>query len=253
MTQAATTPDQARERLCLALDVPNLGVALRIAEDVSPFVGWVKVGLQLYTAYGPEAVLPFRFFGQRVFLDLKLHDIPNTVASAVPEIAGLGAELVNVHALGGRDMIAAAVAAADQWSGRFDKPRPKILAVTLLTSLGQSDIAELMASDRSPEDLTLQLAMVAREAGADGVVASPAETLALRAALGSDFLIVTPGIREQSDVPDDQQRTATVAGAIAAGSDLLVIGRPILRSPNRRAAARTIRDTVAQTLESQVA
>ena len=207
-----------------------------------------KIGSQLFTAAGPAAVREVAALGPGIFLDLKFHDIPNTVAGAVLSCAAMtGVQLVNVHALGGHAMLHAAVQAisAGQPMGA---DRPRLLAVTILTSMDQKAIREVGIGG-PPKDRVLKLAKLAKRAGVDGVVASVQEARAIRKACGRDFLIVPPGVRPKEKTlaanNDDQARTATPAEAIKAGADFLVVGRPILAAPDPRAAAQAIVDEIA--------
>jgi len=227
-------------RIIVALDVSKPADALAIADSLRGEVGGFKIGKQLFTAAGPDVVRTLVGRGDRVFLDLKFHDIPNTVAGAIRSACGLGVWMVNVHASGGRPMMEAARRAADE-SAAAGGAKPLVIAVTVLTSLTAADLGSIGVT-ASPLDHAVRLAELARASGLDGVVASPQETSAIRAAVGSDFLIVTPGIRgggAQSS-PDDQQRTLTPSQAIAAGSSYLVVGRPITGAPDPREAARQI-------------
>jgi len=230
----------ARDKLIVALDVPSAEAGLRLAERLRGHAGMFKVGLENFTAEGP--VLP-RFLvavGEKVFLDLKLYDIPNTVRAAARQAAQLGVSMFNVHASGGRKMMEAALAGAQEGSaGRPDGSRPLVLAVTVLTSLAGEDLAEV-GFRGSPEEAVVRLALLARQAGLDGVVASPREVTALRRALGPGFVIVTPGIRPASAAADDQARIATPESAIRAGADYLVVGRPITEAADPAAAADAI-------------
>jgi orotidine-5'-phosphate decarboxylase len=230
----------ARDRLIVALDVPTAEAGVRLAERLQGRVGMFKVGLENFTAEGP--VLP-RFLtakGMQVFLDLKLHDIPNTVHSAAREAAQLGVSMFNVHASGGPKMMVAALAGAEEGARQRGRPsRPLILAVTVLTSLAAEDLVELGITG-SPGEVVVRLARLAREAGLDGVVASPREITALRQTLGPGFVIVTPGIRPATADADDQVRIATPAAAIRAGADYLVVGRPITAAADPAAAADAI-------------
>lgn len=213
-----------KTRLIVALDVPTFAEAKKLVDKLYPTVKFFKIGSQLFTAAGSRAVAYARRKGAEVFLDLKFHDIPNTVASAVEAAAGLDVFMLTVHASGGQEMLAAARQAA----ARAKKKKPRIVAVTVLTSQE--------ASARQVMDL----ARMASESGVDGVVASVREAAALRRALPKDFIIVTPGIRPNGPVHDDQKRTATVQDAVAAGSDFIVVGRPIVKADDPLAAARRI-------------
>ena len=230
----------AREKLIVALDVPTGEAGVRLAERLRGHVGMFKVGLENFTAEGP--VLP-RFLaakGMKVFLDLKLHDIPNTVRSAARQAAHLGVSLFNVHAAGGRKMMEAACEGAEEGTRELGGARrPLVLAVTVLTSLDAEDLTQLGIAG-SPEEVVVRLARLARDAGLDGVVASPREIAALRQALGPDFVIVTPGIRPAAADVNDQVRIATPASAIRAGASYLVVGRPITGAADPAAAADAI-------------
>lgn len=231
----------------VALDVDNAAAARALADRLRGSVGGYKVGHQLFTSEGPSVVRDLVARGDRVFLDLKYHDIPNTVAGAVAAAAGLGVWMVNVHAGGGRPMMSAARQAADEAAQRHGRPAPLVIAVTVLTSLDAATLATL-GVDESPLDHVVRLARLTQDAGLDGVVASPLEIAAIRQACGDQFLIVTPGIRGGSAAagPDDQQRTATPAGAMAAGASYLVVGRPITGAADPRAAADAIAREIAR-------
>jgi orotidine-5'-phosphate decarboxylase len=227
--------------ILVALDVDRPEAAIALADRLRGAIGGVKVGLQLFTAAGPDVVRQFVARGDRVFLDLKFHDIPNTVAGAVAAAAELGVWMVNVHASGGRAMLDAARRAADEGAARAGRPRPLVIGVTVLTSLSTDTLGDIGVPGSAAEQV-VRLACLCQAAGLDGVVASPQEIVAIRAACGPDFVIVTPGIRggAAASGPDDQSRTATPAGAIAAGSSYLVIGRPITAAPDSRQAAEAI-------------
>jgi orotidine-5'-phosphate decarboxylase len=218
----------------VALDTPLLDVASAMAARVAPHVGGLKVGLEFVSANGPEGVRAIVKCGCPVFLDIKLHDIPTTVAGAMKALAPLGAAIVNVHASGGPAMMRAAAEAAASV-----QRRPKVIAVTVLTSLEATDLAAMGISG-SPMEQVVRLAMLTKESGIDGVVCSPLEIEAVRAACGPDFLIVTPGVRPAGGSLDDQRRVMTPQRALAAGADLLVIGRPITGAADPGEAARAI-------------
>jgi len=220
-----------RERLILALDVPSLGEAVRLIEQVGEAVGFYKVGLELFAAEGPRAAAAVRRYG-RVFLDLKLDDIPETVARAVAATTATGAEMLTVHAGGGRAMMARAVEVAHAHG-------MKVLGVTVLTSLDARDLADIGATG-TPAELAWRRAQLAAEAGCDGVVAAPPEVTALRSLLPPPFLIVTPGVRPAGAAAGDQKRVASPAEAVRAGADYVVCGRPIRDAADPAAAARAI-------------
>jgi orotidine-5'-phosphate decarboxylase len=208
------------ERLCVALDFPSRGEVLAAARRFSGRAGWLKVGLEAFVSGGPSLVQEVAATGARVFLDLKFHDIPRTVAGAVAAAAHSGAAMVNVHAAGGRAMLEAAREAAATNGGI------KLVAVTLLTSLDLAALSDLPLAGH-PEGIARRLALLSKECGLEGVVCSADELPAIRAACGRDFFTVVPGIRPAGSESHDQKRVATAAVAIQAGADLLVIGRPI--------------------------
>jgi orotidine-5'-phosphate decarboxylase len=224
-----------RDRLIVALDTDSLPEAEGLVEQLAGAVGMFKVGAQLFTAAGPAAVEMIRKRGARVFLDLKYHDIPATVSGAVREATRLGVTLLTVHASGGTRMLRAAAEAAA--AGR---DRPRILAVTVLTSLDRAALQRELGVPVAVEGHAVHLAGLARDAGCDGVVASPHEAARLRAILGRAALIVTPGIRPAGGAVDDQARTATPALAVRAGADYLVVGRPITGASDPAGAAAAI-------------
>lgn len=237
-----------RSSLIVALDFDSLPTALKFAKQIADLVGMFKIGKQLFTSAGPEAVRQIAQLGTGVFLDLKYHDIPNTVAGAVLAAASLpGVQLLNVHALGGTAMLQAAVQAISA-GVPMGEDRPRLLAVTLLTSIDKKTMKEVGIAG-APLSRVLQLAKLAQKAGADGVVASVQEAKAIRKACGREFLIVTPGVRLReksgSGKKDDQARTATPREAIKAGADFIVVGRPILAAPDPRVAASEIVDEIA--------
>lgn len=225
--------------ILVALDVDTAAQALAAAHTLRGHVGGLKIGKQLFTAEGPVLVRELAAHGDRVFLDLKYHDIPNTVAGAIRAATALGVWMVNVHASGGIAMMQAARRAADEAAGHAGH-RPLVIAVTVLTSMDEATLASVGVTRPLAEQVGA-LAVMAREAGLDGVVASPQEIAVIRARCGADFQIVTPGIRSGAAVPgDDQARTLSAAEAMRAGANYLVIGRPILRSPDPAKAARDI-------------
>lgn len=232
-------------RVLVALDVDTAQDATAMVDRLSGTVGGFKIGKQLFTAEGPAIVRAIAERGERTFLDLKFHDIPNTVAGAVAAAVSTGAWMVNVHASGGRKMMRAAADAAVQAAEKRGSARPLVIAVTVLTSL---DAAQLHETGVPHAVLThvVHLARLAQESGLDGVVASPLEIVAIREACGADFTIVTPGIRSGGGATDDQVRTMAPAEAIAAGASYLVIGRPITAARDPRAAAQQIASNIAQ-------
>ena len=238
MVESPTSPTPS-DRLYVALDVERLDAAEALLERLSGVVGGCKIGSQLFTAAGPAAVERARKRGYRVFLDLKYHDIPNTVAGAVREATRLGVFMLNVHASGGLATLRAAAEAATAAAVEFALPRPLVLGVTVLTSLDRRALEVEVGVHGTVEAHVLHLAGHAREAGLDGCVASPKEISPLRLALGRRWVIVTPGIRP-AERDDDQARTATPEAAARAGADYLVVGRPITAAPDPIAAAQAI-------------
>jgi orotidine-5'-phosphate decarboxylase len=225
---------EARDRLIVALDVSTAAEAQKIVEAVGRSATSFKVGKQLFTAEGPAFVRSLVASGRKVFLDLKFHDIPNTVAAAVRSAAGLGVSMLTVHASGGAKMLRAAADAAKE-----AKTPPLVLAVTVLTSLGDGDLQEIGISGRAG-DQVLRLAELARNNGCLGVVASPQEVRKLREMLGTGFAIVTPGIRPAGAEAGDQARIATPADAVRNGATYLVVGRPITEAKDPARAADAI-------------
>jgi orotidine-5'-phosphate decarboxylase len=227
-------------RILVALDVDSRAKALALADTLRGSVAGFKIGKQLFTAEGPDIVRTLTARGDRVFLDRKFHDIPNTVAGAVTSAAATGAWMVNVHASGGTAMMRAAAAAARAAADKSGGTRPLVIGVTVLTSMNEAGLAEVGTS-RPVLDQVVHLALLAKSAGLDGVVASPQEIAAIRQACGPDFQIVTPGIRPAGQAgKDDQARTLTPVEAVAEGATYLVIGRPITGAADPRAAAEGI-------------
>jgi orotidine-5'-phosphate decarboxylase len=230
--------------ILVALDVESAARAIELADQLRGAVGGYKIGKQLFTAEGPSMVRALTGRGDRVFLDLKFHDIPNTVAGAVQSAVATGAWMVNVHASGGSAMMKAAAEAAAKAAAALGTPRPLVIGVTVLTSMTDAALREINVSKPMLEQV-VHLARLAKASGLDGVVASPHETRAIRDACGADFQIVTPGIRPADQQgKDDQARTLTPAEAISAGATYLVIGRPITGAPNPREAAERITATL---------
>lgn len=227
-----------RDKLCVALDGSDREWIISSARTLGPHVGWLKLGLEAFTAFGPALVSEMASGDARVFLDLKLHDIPTTVRRTAANCAATGAAMFNVHAAGGRAMLEAAVEGAS--SGATS---PLALAVTVLTSLDARALNEL-GIGASPDEMVIRWARLAQEAGLDGVVASAREASAIRRECGPDFLIVTPGIRPTWSASGDQRRIMTPSTAIAAGADILVIGRPITGADEPVEAVRRILDEI---------
>lgn len=242
-SQSELSPyESARQKLIVALDFPEAGAALSFADRLSDQCQWFKVGLELFIASGPAIVEQLAKRGHSVFLDLKLHDIPNTVASAVRSAGSLGASMLTIHAAGGPAMLAAAREAAD----RLPSP-PRLLAVTVLTSMDQAQLAATGIS-RSPAEQVHLLAQTGLDAGINGFVCSPQEAAALRALAGPAAALVTPGIRPSGSETRDQKRIATPTSALAAGASYLVVGRPITQADQPELAAEAILLEIAEAL-----
>jgi len=236
------TRDEARSKIIFALDVDTFDAATQWVTTLSGRVGMFKVGKQLFTAYGPDIVRMIEDAGGEVFLDLKYHDIPNTVAMASREAARLKVKLFNLHALGGYEMMARTMEMMDREFPGND--RSKVLAVTILTSSTEETLRQV-GIEYPVTEMVPRLALLAKKAGIDGVVASPREVPLIRQACGSDFLIVTPGVRPSFAATDDQKRIMTPGDAVAAGSDYLVIGRPISAAADPLRAVEAIVDEIA--------
>jgi orotidine-5'-phosphate decarboxylase len=224
------------DRVITALDVPTGAAAVELAGRLGPHGRCVKVGLELFTAAGPQVVRDLQGAGKQVFLDLKFHDIPNTVAAAARSAAGLGAALCTMHASNGRRALEAAAEALATAPAGPDGRRPALLAVTVLTSLGPEDLAEIGPSSDSLAERVIRLARLAWGSGCDGVVCAPVDLAALRGELGDEPLVITPGIRPAGAAADDQNRVATAREARDAGADFLVVGRPVARASDPAAA-----------------
>lgn len=232
--------DIARKKLIVALDVDNAQQARELVNSLRDTVGMFKVGSQLFTAEGPAIVREIVQSGSKVFLDLKFHDIPNTVRSAGVEATRLGVSIFNVHALGGREMMQRTADAISQVAAKEGIERPLVIAVTILTSADSEQLAEI-GMNSNPAEQVIRLASLAESAGMDGVVASPQEIAGIRSVVNRrDFKIVTPGVRPSEAALHDQKRVMTPSQAISAGADYIVVGRPITSAPNPVNAARHI-------------
>lgn len=233
-----TTQPAPKERIFVGLDTADVDKAARLTKLLAGAVGGVKIGKELFTSQGPDGVR-LAAGGAPLFLDLKFHDIPNTVAGAVRAAVHLRPRIVNVHASGGRAMMAAAAEAARESAEELGVERPKVIGVTVLTSLDAVDLEDV-GQVGPPEAQVERLARLAQESGLDGVVCSPKEIALLREACGPDFLLVVPGIRPSWSAAGDQKRIMTPQQAVAAGADVLVIGRPITAASDPLAAAKRI-------------
>ncbi|RJQ54145.1 MAG: orotidine-5'-phosphate decarboxylase [Actinobacteria bacterium] len=232
------------DRIIIALDVATRDEVGRLCEALAGRVRMLKVGLQLFVSEGPPIVRDIQEAGFDVFLDLKLHDIPNQVARACAEVAGMGVSMVTVHASGGREMLQAAVESTRTAAAERGLSAPKIVGVTVLTSLDQRNLAELGVT-RPLEEQVLELARLALDCGLDGIVASAREVRALREALGPDFVMVTPGVRPAWAGGDDQKRVMQPREAILAGASYLVVGRPVTGAPDPRSAVDSLLSELA--------
>ena len=230
----------SQNQLIVALDVENIAAANRLITTLSDDVRWFKIGKQLFTAVGPDSVQLLRETKKNIFLDLKFHDIPNTVAGAVASATKIGANLINMHASGGLEMMRAAAEAAEKQASELGIPKPTLLGVTVLTSVDESNFQRDFDTQRKLEDQVAYLAELSQRAGLDGVVASPLEIGLIRKVCGDEFVIVTPGVRPAWAASNDQQRVMTPGEAIDAGADYIVVGRPITAADNPRKAAQTI-------------
>jgi orotidine-5'-phosphate decarboxylase len=228
-----------RERLIVALDVDTLDQAQTLVRMLAGEVGMFKIGKQLFTHAGPQAVRLVQELGGEIFLDLKFHDIPNTVAKAAVEATRLGVKMFNVHASGSLEMMRATVKEVRRVCRQEKRRKPIMLAVTVLTSLSQDDL-QRVGVERKVADQVVRLALLTKEAGMDGVVASPHEVADIREACGRRFVIVTPGIRPAAASRNDQQRVMTPRDAVRAGVDYIVVGRPIVEAKDPVTAARAI-------------
>ncbi|MEI7751927.1 MAG: orotidine-5'-phosphate decarboxylase [Candidatus Omnitrophota bacterium] len=234
----------SRDRLIVALDAPTLEVAEEWLVELKGVVHYYKVGLELFTAHGWKAVNMVKNYGGRVFLDLKLHDIPNTVSRTIASVCEHGVDMVNVHALGGFEMMKAAREAVEKYSSGH-VIRPKLIAVTILTSHSQDTLKKDLCIKKKVKDEVIHLASLAQKAGLDGVVCSPQETAWVRKKCGKDFVIVTPGVRPAGAAIGDQKRIETPEKAVKSGATHIVVGRPITQAFNPKEAALQILSAIA--------
>lgn len=227
---------EPRDYLIVPLDVPILKEAEKIVDELGDLVRYYKVGLQLFTKFGPTTIEILKSRGKGIFLDLKLHDIPNTVAGAVEAIIDMDVDMLTVHALGGFEMMESAQKVI--WESKSKKPL--ILGVTILTSLDEAFLQDFLGVDKSMRSQILDLAVLAKSAGLGGVVASPKEVSLIKKQCGKDFIVVSPGVRPKGVKSDDQRRIETPERAIASGADYIVVGRPITKAKDKRKRAQSI-------------
>ncbi|MFA5537556.1 MAG: orotidine-5'-phosphate decarboxylase [Bacillota bacterium] len=231
---------EVKEKLIVALDYDSLDEVENLWQELKGQVGYYKIGLQLFTMNGPNAIRFFKERGEKVFADLKLHDIPNTVAQATKVLTSLGADIIDLHVSGGVEMMKAAVKAAAEAAEKDQIKRPAVIGVTVLTSLDEKGLGEMGLPNSDINKLVVDWARIAQEAGLDGVVASPLEAKGIREACGPDFMIVTPGIRPHATATHDQKRINTPQEALKAGASHLVIGRAITEAQIPREAVKNI-------------
>jgi orotidine-5'-phosphate decarboxylase len=231
---------EVREKIIVALDVPSRERALEVVKTLSPEVTWFKVGMELFSATGPDIVRELTESGAKVFVDLKFHDIPNTVAMAGAAITRSGAAMFNVHCCGGLDMMQRTVEQTRETANREGLTLPKLIGVTVLTSMSQEVLTQQVGVNRELSEQVREMALLAKRAGMDGVVASPREIKLIREACGPEFLIVTPGVRPVWASLDDQHRVMSPGEAHSLGATHLVIGRPITAAANPREAWKKI-------------
>ncbi len=230
----------AKERLIIALDVDTAEEAELLVSQLHDYVGVFKVGMQLFNSEGPEVLKRIHRLGGRIFLDLKLHDIPNTVAQASSVLTSHGVYMFNVHCAGGKDMMKRAVESSVEEAQNSGISRPLVIGVTVLTSINQEMLTDEVGINRPVEDQVVHWAKLAKEAGLNGVVASPKEIRAIREACGRDFVIITPGVRPEWAAKNDQKRIMTPKEAVEAGASYLVVGRPITAASDPVEAAKRI-------------
>ena len=243
MASLAESVQMKENPVYCAIDVPEIDAAGQLAHQLGTHIGGLKIGMEFFYAHGRAGYEHLAGFGHNIFLDLKLHDIPNTVAAAVRTLVPLAPAYLNVHAAGGAEMMAAAARAAASAADEAKQTRPKILAVTVLTSLSDADLQDIGVSG-TPREQVLRLATLAGKNGMDGVVCSAEEVELLRREMGPDFDLVVPGIRPAGAARHDQKRVMTPEAAIAAGADILVIGRAITQNPDPGRAAKEIADSL---------
>ena len=236
--------EEIRKKLVLALDVEDIEVAKKLVDELSPYIGTFKVGLQLFCGYGLEIVNYIKEKNSDFFLDVKLHDIPNTVEKASFNVIKNGANFFNVHATGGIEMMKAAKKGALEAAQKYGKKKPLVLAVTVLTSINQDTLSNELSNTKSVEDFVIQLAKNARVAGLDGVVASAKELKAIKREVGEDFIVLTPGIRPAWSATNDQQRIATPSSAINDGADFIVLGRAVTAASDKIEAMKKIYEEI---------
>ena len=227
----------SQNQLIVALDVENLAAANELVTTLADVVKWFKIGKQLFTAVGPASVKQLREAKKNIFLDLKFHDIPNTVAGAVASGTKIGANIINMYASGGLEMMRVAREVAEKQASELGIPKPILVGVTILTSVNEANFQHDFGTQRKLADQVAYLAELSQKAGLDGVVASPLEIELIRKVCGDDFVIITPGVRPAWAASNDQQRVMTPAEAIDAGANHIVVGRPITAADNPRSAA----------------
>lgn len=240
--------EKIKEKLVLALDVEDINEAKALVDELSPYIGTFKVGLQLFCGYGLEIVNYIKEKNSNFFLDVKLHDIPNTVEKASFNVIKNGANFFNVHATGGIEMMRAAKKGAEEASEKFNRKKPLILAVTVLTSISQEILSNELSNKKEVKDFVLQLARNAKEAGLDGVVASALELKEIKKELGKDFIVLTPGIRPSWTLKNDQKRIATPKSAISDGADYIVLGRAVTKAENKLKAIEKIYEEINEVI-----
>ena len=231
--EGGKTKYDLREKLILSVDMDDTAAAYSLIDKLGAYVKYYKIGNQLITKDGPRMVMTLKRKGLKVFYDAKFYDIPQTVYNASYEAARFGVNMINVHASGGPEMIARAKEGLLASSEKMRLEPPKLLAVTVLTSMDTKDIKKTLGVSISAKDMVLRLAAMAKKAGADGVVCSPQEIKLVKKEFGRDFIVVTPGIRMDNAKKNDQKRTMNPREAIAAGADFIVVGRPILQAPDK--------------------